>query len=230
MVTNELRTSPTAFLTNNRIKIGRAAMTTSGATPYEVTWSAREKFYYLQPTGGPTPFHLSGRFSGFNIHVQSYSSIANTIGAINGAVVTGDLALTTQLSGCTVLYSVNGGSLVVAHVQPDASVRTGLPHDLAGNAGDPLGVILALRIARDGGLGNALGGGTFGIFGMVNDPGEVGLRLVGARNVRMHGYCGALGNGYFIGVKKNGNWKLYSQQNNPGRPADGVSKLQRLNP
>lgn len=229
-VINELRGSPTHFLGLNRIKIGRGAMLTSGASPYEMTWDPHTKIYNLQPVGvNPAP--LSAQFNGFNIHVQSYTSVMNNLGAINGAVVTGDVVLTTQLSGCTVIYSVNGGNLCVAHIMPDAAVKQGvLPNNPAANAAQPLGTVLGLRMAQDGDLNNAVHGGTLGLYGMVDAVGDVTQRNLGARNVRMHGYCGALGNGYFIGVKKNGNWKLYGHQNNQGQPAQGVGRLLKLYP
>lgn len=39
-----------------------------------------------------------------------------------------------------------------------------------------------------------------------------------------------LGNAYFLAVKLGGNWNLYGQQNNPGKPLEGVSNFQQLYP
>ena len=226
----QLLAAPAAFLAANRIKTGNGGLNISTASQYEFSWDARGQFYLMEP---PVVFHqnLHVQFPGFNIAVTKFTDIAN-LGQITGAVVTGNIGITTQLSGCSILYSVNGGNLVAAHVWPNqaAPVRSNLPGALVGQAGLPAGVILALRLAHQGALGNALVGGTFGIFGMVNDLGDTGLRAVGPNNVRMHGYVATEGNAYFIAVKVGGNWHLFGQQNNPGRPGDGVSTFQQIYP
>jgi hypothetical protein len=226
-IADQLKANPLAFLTNNRIKLGRGSMTTSGATPYDLSWDPHARVYFMEP---PNLLHhyVHAKVQGYNIHVQKYSDVKDELHNIAGAHVTGDLALTTQLSGCTIIYKVAGGSLSVAHINPDAEVKRYLPRELAQHAGLPLGVLQTLRIARDANLRNA--GGTLGIFGMVSNPGETGLRALGARNVRAHGYTDQLGNAYFLGAKSGGSWQLFAQQNNPGTPAGGVSNVMQLYP
>jgi hypothetical protein len=178
----------------------------------------------------PNPIHhyVHAKVQGYNIHVQKYSDVKDELHNINGASVTGDLALTTQLSGCTVIYKVAGSTLTVAHILPDAQVKRHLPQDLTQHAALAVGVVQTLRMARDANLGGAPG--TLGIFGMVSNPGETGLRMLGARSVRAHGYTDQLGNAYFLGVKVSGSWQLFAQQNNPHLPMGGVTNLMQLYP
>jgi hypothetical protein len=228
---HQLQAAPTVFLAANRIKIGRGALTTSIPTPYEFSWNSRSKFYLMEP---PNPIHtyLHVTFNGFNIAVTDFSDVQHNLGAIPGAVVNGTMGLTTQLSGCSILYSVNGGNLVVAHVWPrdPDDVRANLPPALLPNAAIPVGALLSLRIADHGDLANPVAGGTFGIFGMVASQADTGLRHVGARNIRMHGYVDTLGNAYFIAVQTGGNWELFGQQNAPNNPNGGVSNFMQLYP
>jgi len=226
-VADRLRHNPLQFLTNNRIKLGRGEMTTSGATPYELSWDTNARLYLLEPPNNVHHF-VHAKVPGFNIHVQKYADIKNQINAINGATVAGDLALTTQLSGCTIVYRVTGGNLTVAHINPDADVRQQVPQNLAAFTNAPIGVLQTQRLARDGNLANTAG--TLGVFGMVGGPGETGMRMLGARQVRAHGYTDQLGNAYFLGVKLGGNWHLYAQQNFPNQPNGGVTNVMQLYP
>jgi hypothetical protein len=227
----QLLAAPAVFLAANRIKTGRGSLTTSIPTPFEFSWDSHARLYLMEP---PNAVHhyLHVNFPGFNIAVTSYTTVQGNLGHLAGAVVQGNIGLTTQLSGCSIFYSVQGGNLVVAHLWPDAAaaVKTNLPPALAGQAALPAGAVLALRVAHEGALANALVGGTLGIFGMVANAGDVGLRLVGPRNIRTHGYSDTLGNAYFLAVKLGGNWTLCGQENNPGKPLEGVSNFQQLYP
>jgi hypothetical protein len=226
-IADQLKANPLTFLTNNRIKLGRGAMTVSGPAQYDLSWDPFQRLYFMEPSL-PSHTYIHAKVPGYNIHVQRYCDIRNELHDIDGASVNGDLALTTQLSGCTILYKVAGGTLTVAHILPDPEVRRYLPADLAAHAGLPIGVLQTLRLARDGNLGSAPG--TLGILGMVSNPGETGLRALGARSVRAHGYTDQLGNAYFLGVKVGGNWRVIAQQNNPGMPAGGVTNVMQLYP
>lgn len=221
-----LMANPAAFLASNRVKLGRARMTTSGPATYALSYDAHRRFYKLEPWDAMSVY-VHGKIAGYNVHVQGYASVKDSLHDIAGSAVQGDLAVTTQLSGCTIVYRVNGPNLTVAHVMPDASVKRFVPQDLARYAGSPLGVVQTMRIVRDG---NLAGGGQLGVYGMVDGPADTGLRSLGARRVRTHGYTDQLGNAYFIGVKVGGNWELFGQQNNPNDPNGGVSNLIRLYP
>lgn len=227
----QLLASPDQFLTHNRIKTGKGSMTTSAPSQFEMTWDSPGQFYFIEP---PVAFHhnLHISFPGYNIAVTKFTDVSNNLGAIAGAVVQGNIGITTQLSGCSIFYSVNGAQLVMAHVWPNdvASVKANLPPALQAQAGLPAGAVLALRLAYQGGLSNALGGGTLGIFGMVANPNDTQLRAVGPNNVRTHGYVDTAGNAYFMAVMVGGSWQLFGQQNNPGQPAGGVSSFVQIYP
>ncbi len=228
----QLQLQPATFLAANRIKIGKGTATTSGTMAFEFSWDSRSGFYLMEP---PVAWHhyLHVTFQGFNIAVTTFRNIAGNLAQIPAAVVQGsNMGLTTQLSGCTIFYSVTGGHLRVTHIWPEHPdvVRANLPGALTAQAALPVGALLALRIAHEGSFAAPLIGGTEGIFGMVADPADVGLRTVGPNNIRMHGYSDTLGNAYFIAVQIGGNWHLFGQQNDPRNPQGGVSNFQQLYP
>jgi hypothetical protein len=225
---DQLLANPLAFLTNNRIKLGRGQMVNSGPTDYELSYQPNQNLYLMEP---PNILHhyVHTNVPGFNVHVQMYTAVKDELHDITGVAVAGNLAVTTQLSGCTVIYRVNGGNLTVAHIQPEAAVSHMLPQDLAQFNGSPSGVLLFKRMVRDGNLGGG-GAGTLGIFGMVGSTAETGLQFLGTRRVRAHGYTDTWGNAYFLGVRVGGNWQIFAQQNNPGQPHAGVSNIMRLYP
>jgi hypothetical protein len=227
-VADRLKADPAGFLAHTRIKLGSGSMKTSGQAAFDLSWDPHANLYLIEPHNAIHDY-VHASVIGFNVHVQKYRDVRNNLNAIVGAAVTEDLALTTQLSGCCVIYRVNGANLTVAHVMPDAEVRQGLPAELQPHAGDPVGVVLTHRMARDGDLAGGAGG-TLGIFGMVNTVPETGQRMLGGGRVRANGYAATLGNAYFIGVKSGGNWQLFGQQNNPGNKDGGVSNLMRLYP
>jgi hypothetical protein len=224
-----LQTSPGVLLATKRIWTG--GKTPVGATTYELSWKFTQQRFLMQPVGGFADT-LNVTFQGFNIAVTKFSTVQATVGQITGDVVLGSIGLTTQLSGCSIFYSVNAGNLVVAHVWPDdtATVKANLPAALAAQNALPVGVILGLRLAHQGGLSNALAGGTLGLLSMVNNPAHTGLRQVGPHNVRMHGYLDTLGHAYFVAVKIGASWELYSQQNDANTPSTGVGSHQRIYP
>jgi hypothetical protein len=229
----DLLGTPATFLATTRIKTGSGSLNASGTTPFELSWNPVSQIYSFDaPNNAVDRFHVTVPGC-YNIAATRFSTIGN-LAQINGAVVQGNLGLTTQLSGCSILYSVNGGNLVVAHVWPDdgALVKTGLPPAvaLAVNAADPAGVVLTLRMAHEGDLANRLAGGTFGIFGMVNSVADIGPRSLGPNNVRTHGYADTLGNAYFVAVLIAGNWQLFGQQSIVLQPNLGVRACQRLYP
>ena len=225
---NSFLTNPSAFLANNRVRTSSGAMMGSGATPFDLSWDPHNRIYIFEPPGSPT-MHISVP-NGFNLGTTKFATIGN-LAQITGEVAQGSYVLTTQLSGCSIIYSVNAGNLVVAHVWPDAAVKTNVPLAVSqAVGGSSTGVILGMRMIHEGGLSNPVAGGTFGVFGMVDTIHEVGLRSLGPGNVRMHGYTATYGHAYFIAVLVAGNWELFGHQNNIITPAAGVSHFQRLYP
>ena len=226
-----LQATPATFLAANRIRTGSGSLTTSGASPFEMSWHSMSKSYSFDAPNNAVD-RLHAVVPGcYNIATTKFSTIGN-LAQINGAVVQGNLGFTTQLSGCSILYSVNGGNLVVAHVWPDqpALVRNGLPPALAPHAADPVGVLLTLRMAHEGDLANPVGGGTFGIYGMVGSVPDTAQRALGPNNIRTHGYVDTQGNAYFVAVLVAGNWQLFGQQCISAQPAAGVSACLQLYP
>lgn len=228
---HSLLNGPATFLANNRIRTGSGIMAGSGPTAFNMSWDFNSKLYMFEPPGAIPAMHIATP-GGYNVGTTKFSTIGN-LAQITGAVAQGAFAMTTQLSGCSILYSVNAGDLVVAHVWPDDgnAVKTNMPLPVSqAVGGSAVGVILAMRMVHEGGLSNPVNGGAFGIYGMVDSVNDVGLRSVGPGNVRMHGYAGANGNAYFLAVLVGGNWHLFGQQNNPGLPNAGVSISQQLYP
>jgi len=221
--------SPAAFLANNRVKTGSATLTGSGATVFELSWNSSKRMYFFDPPNAVSTMHINLQ-GGYNLGTTKFATIAN-LGQIAGSVVQGSFVLTTQLSGCSIVYSVNAGNLVVAHVWPDDAVNANVPLAVTqAVGGQPLGVVLGMRMVHEGGLSNPVNGGTFGIYGMVNSVHDVGLRNLGPGNVRMHGYAAAYGHAYFIGVSVAGAWHLFGQQNKLTEPNTGVTFFQQIYP
>jgi hypothetical protein len=225
---NSFLTNPSAFLAINRVRTTSGALVGSGPTAFDFSWAVHSKMYLFEPPGNPT-MHITVP-NGFNLGTTKFQTIGN-LGQITGEVAQGSYVLTTQLSGCSIIYSVNAGNLVVAHVWPDAAVDNNVPLAVSqAVGGSPRGVVLGMRMIHEGGFSNPVVGGTFGVFGMVDTIHEVGLRNLGPANVRMHGYTATYGHAYFIAVLVNGSWVLFGQQNNLINPAGGVSHFQQLYP
>jgi hypothetical protein len=222
-------TNSAHFLAHNRVRIGSSGSLPSAPTVFELSWSPVKKMYIFDPPGGMEAMHINVQ-GGYNLGTTKFHTIGN-LDQIAGSVAQGSFVLTTQLSGCSIVYSVNGGNLVVAHVWPDDAVKTNVPLAVTqAVGGQPLGVILGMRLIHEGGLSNPVNGGAFGVYGMVNSANDVGLRRLGPNNVRMHGYSDTYGHAYFIGISIGGNWHLFGQQNQLLSPNTGVTFFQQIYP
>jgi hypothetical protein len=228
----QLLAAPAAFLANNRIKTGAGQMVGSGPSMFEMSWDVTNRLYSFEPW---SPLHSTLRMEipggAYNTAATPFASIVN-LAMINGCAIPGTIGFTTQLSGCSILYSVNGANLVMAHVWPNsgAAVRAGIPPVLNAHVNERTGILLTHRMVHEGGLSNPVGGGTFGIYGMVADPLDTGLRLLGPNNVRTHGYIDNDLKAYFVAVKVAGSWQLFGQQNNRGQGHAGVHSFQQIYP
>jgi hypothetical protein len=210
----DLMETPDQFLAHNRIFINAGSVTTSQLTMCQFSWHWNFNAFRIEPYD-LTAIKFRALRTGFWIAPQKYADISGNRGGIQGTSVTGNLVLTTQLTGCCMIYSVNGPNLTVAHIWPAGAVEGDDLTDLLGGDGD---------------LSNPVAGGTLGLFGKVPGRNETGLRQLGNRNVRTHGYCTADGHAYFIGVKVGGSWQIFGQQCVLTSKGHGVSRIQQLYP
>ena len=134
-----------------------------------------------------------------HVHVQGYNTVQANLGAIVGTAAAGgdSLMITTQLSGCSVVYQIQGADLVAAHIQPQGVV-----------GGPGRGYNLAVTLRGAAGLANPILGGpaieVFGCQAVSAGPQD----YVPTRHT------------YWIGVKVGLNWQVHAQQHNIGLPAD----------
>lgn len=124
----QLRTDPVAFLTNNSFNMVGAA--TSGPMDYDFYYDTLNHLYVLT-LKEQNQIWASVEVNVFHLHVQKYAGLGKVAKAggqwldVDGTVVVGapDLMVTTQLTGCAIVYHLNGANLVAAHVQPSADVN-----------------------------------------------------------------------------------------------------------
>lgn len=232
-----LLAQPEAFLRAHRVFTHSTDR--SGSMLHDFTFLPHNAVYEIRPATA----HHDGPYAvtrAHNVHVQMYAAVRADPTGIAGAAATEDLVVTTQLSGCAVLYRVAGSRLDVAHVRPDAAVAADLPPAFAGLAGASNGRKLTEILARGGSLAGE--GGTLGLYGCVDAPAEMGFRVVGRHlpggadaAMRVHGYCRSTAGGvpmraYFVAVRRAGTWSLFGQRNNPMDSAAGVESLTRIYP
>lgn len=192
----QLQANPIAFLAAHAFNMVGAPA--SGVMPYGFIFDPLEKKYHLTPIAkvGNLP---CVEIDVFQLHVQPYASLATTARPnppggqslnVAGTVVHGaNLMVTTQLTGCAIVYYHNIGNLVAAHVQP-----TGILAETA-----------CTNLRADGTLTNAPGNAKTAVFGPQNPKG-----------VDVNNYQKAGGYNYCIGVRIGGTWGLYAQQRAPG--------------
>jgi hypothetical protein len=199
----QLRADPVAFLTNNSFNMVGAPA--SGPMDYDFYYDTLNQLYVLS-LKNENQVWTSVEVEVFHLHVQPYAGLGKTAKQgghwleVDGTVITGapDLMVTTQLTGCSVVYYLNGANLVAAHVQPSATV----------NAEE-----ICTNLRADGRLSKAPGLAVTGVFGAQAAKGgdPKNYLKVGNRN-----YC--------IGVRSGGAWNLYAQQR-PGGLAIGGQKV-----
>ena len=188
-----LKSNPVVFLQGHAIQV--ASVTSSGPMDYSFHFDPLSSVYNLTPTPDLTrPAVVEHVYS---LHVQQYGGLTKSDRPsppggqrieVDGRTVGGvpDLMVTTQLTGCAVVYYLNGASLVAAHVQPSGGVN-----------GE--GVCTNLRAGAK--LSNAPAQAITGVFGAQ-----------AARGVDPNNYVTAGYYNYCIGVRSGGSWDLYAQQ------------------
>lgn len=232
---DRLMRDPEAFLTANRIKTGYIYGRSTSAT-FDFYHSPYHDLYNIDPVN-PNRNLPFAPIRAFSFHVQQFKDVAPDMGNIVGARATEDLVITTQLSGCSVLYRVNGPNLDVAHIQPTADhVWFPLPPNLQHYAGSPKAVIMGKFLEAHGALAGE--GGTLGLYRQAptdaNTRFRPGRRAEGTRDARInvHGYWRRSGAdyAYFIAVRRAGSWEIFGQENATNNPGEGIKRIQRLYP
>ncbi len=191
-----LKANPSQFLSQNAFNmVGEA---TSGVMHFSFFFDPLDGKYQLSLNTRANNFVLEP-VDVFHLHVQSYASLAKTNRPVPpggtslkvvGTVVHGaDLMVTTQLTGCSVVYHHNAALLVAAHVQP-----VGIVAESA-----------CASLRADGTLTQAPGNAITGVFGPQVPKG-----------VDPNNYQKAGAYNYCVGVRTGGTWHLYAQQRAPG--------------
>ncbi len=122
-VSDALLADPQAFLDDNLIVLGGARA--SRALDIVMSYNIDRDTYDFSSTPNPSLMQMS--VPGFFIGVDPYDNAYATIGNIASAPVAGNLAITTQLTGCNFLFRVNGPNLRAAHIQPGAAALDHVP-------------------------------------------------------------------------------------------------------
>ena len=199
----QLQANPLAFLAANAFNMVGAAM--SGVMPYGFFCDPLDNKYQFAPIAsvGNLP---CVEIDVFQLHVQPYASLARTNRAnppggesldVVGSTVHGaDFMVTTQLTGCAIVYYHNAGNLVAAHVQP-----TGIVAETA-----------CTNLRADATLSLAPGNAFTAVFGPQNPKG-----------VSVNNYLKQGAYNYCIGVRIGGTWGLYAQQRAPGANGNRIS-------
>jgi hypothetical protein len=192
-----LESNPVTFLSNNTFNMIGAA--TSAPMPYEFFYDALKNQYNLGPKGtdgnrAAVPIHV------FQLGVQPYSGLAKTnrpnppggqsLGVVGNIANGANLMVTTQLTGCAIVYYLNGATLVVAHVQPTGGVG---------------GETMCTHLRADATLSGAPGQAVTNVFGAQ-----------AAKGGNLNNYVKAGRYNYCIGVRSGGTWDLYAQERQPG--------------
>lgn len=200
-----LLANPGAFLAANKVQLFSAP--TSGTVMHGFYYSAHGDRYGIKPVDATLVDEVYISRNICNIHVQLFSAIQGNLGAVVGhQVAHADLVITTQLTGCSVIFERGpaGLTLMAAHIQPTGAT---------GSAGRGYNLVTSLR--GNVGFAHGLAGGNIDVFGAsaaaaVNnyDPGSAPGRHT-----------------FWLGVRTAANgWELHCQRHNVGNAADpGVS-------
>lgn len=204
----QLKANPVAFLTNNAINMVRA--TSDGVLPFGLSYDPLEKRYEFRLASSAVNLPVLP-VDVFHVDVQSYDTLAKVVSplptgdtairVIGHTAHGADIMVTTQLTGCSVVYYLNGGNLVAAHVQPPV-----------GGSGET--VCTALRGATTQ-LTGAPGNAVTNVFG---PQAPVGVLTTNYQKAGGYNFC--------IGVRIGGTWGLYGQRRTAG--ANGIKTAWKI--
>ncbi len=199
----QLKTDPVAFLTNNSFNMVGAP--TSGPMDFDFYYDSLNQLYVLT-LKELNQIWASVEVGVFHLHVQKYDGLGKAAKPggqwldVDGTVIVGapDLMVTTQLTGCSVVYYLNGANLVAAHVQPSATVNA---------------EAICTNLRAGARLSKAPGLAVTGVFGAQPAKGGDPKNYLKVGN-----------NNYCVGVRAGGVWNLYAQQR-PGGFGVGAAKV-----
>ena len=154
----KLEGNPLEFLEENVVTISGKKV--SSDFPYGVYMS--KGGLYINPFDWD-PNHI--KIQGINVPAVLYASVKDSPGAIIGTrsddFADAAIMFTTQFTGCTYCFSVNGGSIVAAHIDPGGGV---------GRTSEFDGITVSKAMREDGGFANG-NGGEFKAYGRIDGNG-----------------------------------------------------------
>lgn len=208
---HDFRTSPANFMANNALKM-EANPNFAGHTPCLFYFNYNQAQYQFRPdlnanltasegirVGGAMGAGYNAifiRINVYNLLWTLYSAVSGNLAAVMGSVIQhDDLMVTDQLTGCSLMFDVNGTNMTIIHVQPDG------PPGTAGR-----GHLLALTM-RGAQFANGQGGG---------------LHVLGSRPVenRPLDYNNNMST-QVVGIVRNGVWEIWAQT----RMRDAVANI-----
>lgn len=181
---DELRANPLRFLSNNKITI--SGKPTSNVFSYG--FYMRDGKYKIDPWDWVDSHQ---KIRAINVPATLYATVKDSLGAIPGTssrdMDDAALMFTTQFTGCTFCFSVNGASLVAAHIDPGGGIGRESEFD---------GVTISKALREGGGFSNG-NGGDFKAYGRIKD-GD-------------YGYPETADQMTIVGVRSVNEWEVFSQ-------------------
>lgn len=231
---DRMMADPETFLSENRMQTGYVYGRSTEAD-FDFYFDPDRHIYKIDPPA-PNRELCFAPIRAYSFHVLQFADVVGDAANVPGVVSTEDLCITTQLSGCSVLYRVNGPQLTVAHVQPSGGFDwNGLGEDIRPFAGIGSGPAMGKYLEYYGGLSGV--GGTLGLYRNAPSDEQTGFREGerkgnGAERMNTHGYFrnGPYIYAYFIAIRRAGSWQIFGQENDRDNPDAGIKRFQRLYP
>jgi hypothetical protein len=193
-----LKSNPVQFLKNNAFNMVSASgkNVPSGVMDYVFYDDALNGQYTLAAERDVNNI-VTKKIKVFHLHVQPYAGLAKTRTAngesldVVGNIAQLELMVTTQLTGCAIVYYLQGATLVAAHVQPTGGI---------------IAEAMCTNLRDDATLSNAPGLAKTGVFGAQAAKGGDPNNYLKAGN---YNFC--------VGVRIGGTWGLYAQERVRGK-------------
>jgi hypothetical protein len=184
-----LKANPLAFLSANNLQV--TGTDASGVKNYSFCFDALSNLYNFMPEATNATW-VDVEEQVYHLHVQKFTNLARTNKPggewldVAGSIVAGaDLMVTTQLTGCAIVYYLNGATLVAAHVQPTGGTNA---------------ETMCTSLRADARLSHAPLQAVTGVFGAQ-----------AVKGLDPHNYVKTGYYNYCVGVRAH-TWDLYAQQ------------------